>query len=232
MQLPAREALLIRFDKVMYKQPAKWSDKVTLRTCAQAKGAIRLVESGCWFKYERIEHDPLSVREVRFCMGDFLKKTVAVIDAFHKDNFAHMDIRLENICYDSDGNPVFIDLDRSMKFTDMRDGVLLEGSVMYDEKLDATQHTWLQLGLVLWWALTADKQLAEGKNYHTQANKVDGTVQPLFVVKLLEGMQCVSESCLIGTFTFIGHLDTKLMEEFLEECGGNKTIKQVLEERV
>ena len=37
--------------------------------------------------------------------------------ALHEKGIAHLDIRLENICWDDEGNAVFIDLDRSVSTT-------------------------------------------------------------------------------------------------------------------
>lgn len=46
------------------------------------------------------------------CLRSVLEKIQIAIDELHKFGFAHLDIRLENVCFDKELNAVLIDLDR------------------------------------------------------------------------------------------------------------------------
>ena len=70
------------------------------------------VEDRYYYKYRGIPNDPLTFPEAQSCLYDLVPKLVQVIESFHQNGWAHQDIRLENICFDEDCMPVFIDLDR------------------------------------------------------------------------------------------------------------------------
>ena len=48
------------------------------------------------------------------CLSDLITKYHTTIDAYHCRGWAHMEIRLENLCFDVRFQPVLIDLDRSI----------------------------------------------------------------------------------------------------------------------
>ena len=73
----------------------------------------------------------------------------------HRDiGLAHMDVRLENICFNECYRPVLIDLDRVEGSTDT--GMRFSGcdSCMYTGEASGQQHDCIQLGWLLTWVLT------------------------------------------------------------------------------
>ena len=66
-------------------------------------------------KCESVHYDPLTVDEAFECLSDLISKYHTAIDAYHCGGWAHMGIRLENVCFDVRFQPVLIDLDRSIR---------------------------------------------------------------------------------------------------------------------
>ena len=104
------------------------------------------------FKYARVPHDPMTTEEASHCLEDFFcKVSHAICELHEKYQLAHLDIRLDNICFNKDYNPVFIDFDRS-ESTDVYVQRLVN-SCMVDELHLTHQNDWIQLGWVIAWVL-------------------------------------------------------------------------------
>ena len=91
--------------------------------------------------------------EANQCLKDFFCAVAEAIKGLHTSGLAHMDIRLENICFDQDYKPVFIDLDRSevayqpvMRNKDIN-------SCMIDQFKSTDQNDWVQLGWLVVWVI-------------------------------------------------------------------------------
>ena len=92
------------------------------------------------------------------------------LDYLHQDyNLAHMDVRLENICFNENFKPVLIDLDRAVPAALKTLRFAYCESCMYDAVLTGEQHDWLQLGWLVTWVLTFSEVLYREEGYHTQA---------------------------------------------------------------
>jgi len=98
-----------------------------------------------------VPHDPLTVDEASLCLRDLLKGLAQAIQEFHQNGFAHQDIRLENVCFNQQYEPVLIDLDRSRDIT-LR-AILYGKSCMYVTKMTPAQIDWMQLGWLAAWIL-------------------------------------------------------------------------------
>jgi len=98
-----------------------------------------------------VPHDPLTVDEASLCLRDLLKGLAQAIQEFHQNGFAHQDIRLENVCFNEQYEPVLIDLDRSRDIT-LRT-ILYGKSCMYVTKMTPAQIDWMQLGWLAAWIL-------------------------------------------------------------------------------
>ena len=98
---------------------------------------------------------PLTYDEVKKCLPDFLKKTATALQELHACGFAHLDVRLPNICFaQEDHNRFFvklIDLDRCSRihFTeDLSYGDCEMYTYPPTEQPSTTQLDWKQLGLL------------------------------------------------------------------------------------
>ena len=61
---------------------------------------------------------PLTEDEVKKCLCDFMLMTATALEELHNFGFAHLDVRIPNICFAQNGNEYIlklIDLDRSIK---------------------------------------------------------------------------------------------------------------------
>ena len=145
-----------------------------------------------YYKYRGIPNDPLTRPEAKSCLYDLVQKLVQVIESFHKSGWTHQDIRLQNICFDKDYMPVFIDLDRC-KRSSLKPYAGEE--CMYSMRGSASQTDWLQLGLVVCWVLDLRLGQEEGEegeegDYHTRdCKKICESLKDPFLKSLIgEGM--------------------------------------------
>ena len=108
--------------------------------------------SSCFFVYNRY-FPPLSPKYVSECIQEFLFNVSAALVDLHKCNFAHLDVRIPNVCFlrkDGTYKVILIDLDRSRRklatldFSDY-------GGEMYKHTTMATCEAldWKQLGLLV-----------------------------------------------------------------------------------
>ena len=161
VQLPSRASILVRHGMDYFKSPAMQEEVLQLEflqfdsSILQALPIIKLqrvtvVGTHYYYKYRGIPNDPLTRPEAKSCLYDLVQMLVQVIESFHKYGWAHQDIRLQNICFDKDYMPVFIDLDRCKRSSSK--SYAGEGC-MYSMRGSASQTDWLQLGLVVCWVL-------------------------------------------------------------------------------
>lgn len=172
-QLPSGQSIVLRSADAVYKgdlqilpnQNIYWHLFGCCISVAAAKKnrflmhCNTVVVEGCVFKrFQRLE-DRMRVDEAQRCLTDLLKGTAKAIEQLHALGIAHMDIRLENICFgiiDGKFAPVLIDLDRCQSAND--EGEVLPTSCMYILPESAHSKTmasydWLQLGWMVIWVL-------------------------------------------------------------------------------
>ena len=103
------------------------------------------------------QFNPLSREEALSCLYSLVENVAAELEGLHRtDNVAHLDVRLENICFRrSTGGVVFIDFDRFQKANALANFHTIYDSVMYDSGRDWTceQLDWKQLGLMIAWII-------------------------------------------------------------------------------
>ena len=155
VQLRSRASILVRHGMDYFKSPAMLEEdnklkRLILKVIPRALPTIKLqlveVEDMDYYKYRGIPNDPLTHPEAQSCLYDLVPKLVQVIKSFHQNGWAHQDIRLENICFDEDCMPVFIDLDRCT----LSEKAYVGEGCMYSMR-GSVQTDWLQLGLVVCW---------------------------------------------------------------------------------
>ena len=66
-----------------------------------------------FIKFPKVQHSPLTVEEAKCRLRDLIPKVYSALHQLHSAlKIAHLDVRLENLCYDAEMNVVLIDLDR------------------------------------------------------------------------------------------------------------------------
>ena len=66
-----------------------------------------------FIQYNKIRHEPLSYEEGKSCSRELVKKMTKVIQSIHTAGYMHRDLRLANICFDSNFEPILIGFDLS-----------------------------------------------------------------------------------------------------------------------
>ena len=195
VQLQSRASILVRHGMDYFKSPALLEEAHKLKLVilvviprALPTIILQLVEVGemDYYKYRGIPKDPLTYPEAHSCLYDLVPKLVQVIESFHQNGWAHQDIRLENICFDEDCMPVFIDLDRCRESSQNP----YEGNgCMYSMwRGSAIQTDWLQLGLLVCWVLDPGlgQEEEEEGDYHTRnCKKICESLEDPFLKSLI-----------------------------------------------
>ncbi len=175
LQLKSRQSVLLKGAQVCYKFPVRVSTSAALLIVSQALlggFAIELTKHSDQYKcfsYEYVSRNPLVEDEVELCLGDFVCKVAQQILALHQCEFAHLDLRIDNICFNDNFEPILIDLDRATSAFLFGYKDIYPNSVMYNSKFDLYAHDWLHLGCIILWALTRHIQ----GTYHKQTLSVD-----------------------------------------------------------
>jgi hypothetical protein len=177
VQLPSRAATLVRHGIDYFKAPAHYVEVMQLLTMAgnstPPPATIRLqqlwVGRHKFFTYTGVPYGPLTCTEAHNCLYNLVPQLVRIVQSLHASGWAHQDIRLENICFNTAFRPVFIDLDRC---TAAHESGWHGDSCMYDMLGSASQTDWLQLGLMVCWVLDPGLGLKPGEEgagtYHTR----------------------------------------------------------------
>ena len=119
------------------------------------------IENLKFLRYKAVPHDPLTVEEASLCLHDLLKGLAQAIQEFHQHGFVHQDIRLENVCFNEQYEPVLIDLDRSIAIT--RSPISYGKSCMYVSEMTPDQIDWIQVGWLAAWVLHCEGEYHERK---------------------------------------------------------------------
>ena len=118
-----------------------------------------------FFKFH-LYHSPVTREVARRYIVPFVSEVIECVNALHKCDLAHLDIRIENVCFDDQMKAVLIDLDRS---DDKNELVMnlnsYEKSTMYQDFTPsgiAEQLDWKQVAIMIHFILSP-----ETTNYHT-----------------------------------------------------------------
>jgi hypothetical protein len=134
-QLRSGESFVIRCDDKIYKLPLFMEESRRLMTLYAQYKTMDQIElpskfiipkdvvkqlSNSFFVFSACTYNPITRDEARVIMDSantrswWLNGVVDAIQELHEHKMAHLDIRLANICYGSDGQPLLIDIDRSV----------------------------------------------------------------------------------------------------------------------
>lgn len=184
-QREAKEAILFRCGQYWHKFPVTVSDHRNLTTFARwgtgIQNFISLEHKFGGFRYKAVHHNPLSVEEARLCLGDLVSKIHAALTCLHHMNFCHLDVRLENICFEEDYSVKFIDMDRARDIYMIYSDCLYD-SCMYEDHFSGTALDMRQLACIVLWCTTKSLQ---ADDYHKQTLNVDHPItRDSFFLKL------------------------------------------------
>ena len=87
-----------------------------LRTCGKRPPHMPIYSvpiPRVFIKYNKIKHSPLSYEEGRRCSCELVKKMNRVIQSIHTAGYMHRDLRLANICFNLNFDPILIGFDLS-----------------------------------------------------------------------------------------------------------------------
>ena len=170
IQEPSRTALIVRNATWVYKKPFWHMDEARLDTVAALLNtatytnhyAIKLEHTSLdrvlFFRYRTVRHDPLSAIEAKKCLRAFYSGVHTALEKVHKDvKLAHMDIRLNNICFNDACQPIIIDFDRALPNV-LRTIPQYGTSCMYpdwvrEDRDWPEKFDWIQWGWVIAWVL-------------------------------------------------------------------------------
>ena len=176
-QIPSQGALMVSCGDSIFKRPL-WKLPVCVLTRVVSQLTIvalsrpsqkaitvqiqpTLISETFFFKYDCVHYDPMTVEEAKKCLQHFFCEVRSVIGQLHDTyKLAHMDIRLDNICFNQQFKPILIDLDRSEGIgTDIVDESDY-ASCMSRSDLSPEKTDWMQLGWLIAWILEP------GEDYH------------------------------------------------------------------
>ena len=178
IQLESKNSIMIRSKTKAYKIPL-WvneRDKMVIASQAltiasQALALASLLTSSSFhhvvnlveyeihgllcFMYDWLPHYPMVREEAKRCIGHLFTEICSAIKQLHlQTKLGHMDIRLDNICFNVNYKPVLIDLERAERIRNKFPPYLSESaSCMYDRDKTIEENDWMQFGWMFAWVL-------------------------------------------------------------------------------
>ena len=134
---------LVRNNSKYYKIHFRYAFTYHLSVCVKKQWDLFLfptahemvsgINGHMFFEYPALE-PPLSTDDAASCLPTLVQGVILAIQSLHAAKYAHLDIRLPNICYKPDGTatPVLIDLDNYRKSSFSANSILRRNSVMYN----------------------------------------------------------------------------------------------------
>ena len=138
------EMRLTRFISKASSEPLSATEGIVLPTS-------HLYKNLEFFLFDAQDEPPLTRDDAANCLGDLVQQVAAVLERMHELEWAHLDVRLPNICFTQDGHVRLIDLDRVHHLYD----VCLDeyrGSFLYQlpDDVPITGVDWRQLGVLIY----------------------------------------------------------------------------------
>ena len=176
-QIPSKGSLMVSCGDSMFKLPL-WRrhvsalnlvarTEVSLSRPSQNALTVQIqpasISETYFCKYDRVHYDPMTVEEAKKCLQHFFSEVRSVIGQLHdKYKLAHMDIRLDNICFNQQFKPILSDLDRSEGLGTV-DCHSAYARCMSRSDMSPEKTAWMQLGWRIVWILEP------GENYPDRA---------------------------------------------------------------
>ena len=164
VQLKSRASILVycRQCLYLYKYVPSLAQENTLLFLTGRRRSSFILTPEEWFKYcnltffkfKKLPYLPLTINQAQRCLKDFVSGVHTALTVLHQSfRLAHLDIRLENICFDQVAYqaadqavfPVLIDLDRATE-VDTKANNLLEkrygDSLLYGRPVEVPRYEW------------------------------------------------------------------------------------------
>ena len=172
-QIPSQGAIMVSCGDSIFKRPL-WNLHASVLNFVVERSLSRpsqkastvqlqpaLISETFFFKDERVHYDPMTAEEAKNCLQNFFSEVRSVIGQLHDTyKLAHLDIRLDNICFNQQFKPILIDLDRSEGIGTDRIYQSDYASCMSRSDMSPEKTDWLQLGWMIAWILEP------GEDYH------------------------------------------------------------------
>lgn len=161
VQFVSRSSLIVHNDNFIYKYvPGAKQQNTLFKLCANKalsefvispRSSIQFDGRLTFFQFEMMPYLPLSSNQAFQCLMKFITGVYFALSELHsKYNLAHLDLRLENICFNMHYQPVLIDLDRAL-IKDKPAGTVLGtdkiygDSLLYSKPSSVKHHEWTLL---------------------------------------------------------------------------------------
>ncbi len=143
------------------------------------------------YKYSRVPHNCMTPHEAKQCLKMLVSGLQHCLSELHKvAKICHNDIRLENVCFGNEFQPILIDLDRCTELC--KDPYSLFGSsadsCMYDiselPQLQSGEKTdFFQVGWLVAWVMNEEDENYHDREWKTQPESIKNNK---FIKKLVE----------------------------------------------
>ena len=174
---------------------------------------------------------PIKQETARSNIASLVSSVVFALNELHEHGLAHLDIRLENVCFDTENRAILIDLDRSQKVDEIVHTVVAK-SLMYPIRNDWVYRQWdyVQLGLMIARIIcpvssaeyhTVEPPLNHGfleKLYREGENKIIVfTQQHILLFSHIIYYYIISKHILSPTFYYTEVMDEELFESWQQD---------------
>ena len=163
-QVQSKFSIIVKSPATYYKvlprveerdRMTKFISKASLKPLSATEGIVlptsHLYKNLEFFLFDAQDEPPLTRDDAANCLSDLVQQVAAVLERMHKLEWAHLDVRLPNICFTQDGCVRLIDLDQVHH---LYDDCLDEycGSFLYQlpDDVPITGVDWRQLGVLIY----------------------------------------------------------------------------------
>ena len=140
MQVESGESVVIinlQREKV-YKQPLLHVARYRLLVCLSnlenpslfTRSLLPTARHNKYFEFPLLK-PPIKRETAKSDLISFVSSVVFALNELHELGLAHLDVRLENVCFDSDNRAILIDLDRCQDVNDTVFAEVATESLMY-----------------------------------------------------------------------------------------------------
>ena len=160
-QVPTKHSILLRNDDTFWKyipRSMEFRNLTRLNSTLSSRNPMHVtlfrnmvcIEDNVFFEFPA-QLPPLTKDEVKVCLSDFMMMTATALIELHEFGFAHLDVRIPNICFAQNQNDYIvklIDLDRAIKDKVVDVGGYVGEMYATQDGWSASQCDWKQLGLL------------------------------------------------------------------------------------
>ena len=150
-QVASKSSIIVRCDGRFYKYIPNSHHRLIIMDLSyspipQVLSPSRTKKFGkiIFFDFKEMK-SPLSQEEAKTCLLNLIEELYEILNNLHDQAaFAHLDLRLENVCFDANYKVMLIDLDRAAESTKNAANLPTEypGSIMFSKPDDLKEEQW------------------------------------------------------------------------------------------